>query len=476
MDKKGYYNLLNITNEATADEIKIAYRIKAKELHPDKNRDFNTTKQFQQLNEAYIVLSDEKKRQEYDSYISILFDINFPREEISESEFKQYDINIDNLTCSCDDWVDNRSKYPNYDPRKLCKHLVYKLFSTDLPEEFKPFKDYLKYRKSTFRGVKLFQEIVFLQSSIVVIDYYGTHLYLYLKKQKDMFCSYKVFEVHNYEGVGYKWMNTSNELNDGEILYADNIDGKDYINKRFNVINGDTSLCNHLYKRYLYEEEYRIMQEYKSEYEITSKILIQIKSKYTVLSFNKKLNEMGYIVKSIELNKNNWILQQDGLKYGINYIIDSILPRTEIPSWYISTFFDSKTMSHKHEIQASSINRTNIMWEKKKFNELLKIMDEYKVVKVKNDKSLKQQVREEWLKDVSCHHCSSKNIHKKNKRVYGYGTVQRYQCMDCKSIFQEKVDENLTEENYIANTNLSEDTFEKDREKTIETIKVIDVI
>src|SRR3989339_78565 len=125
MDKKGYYKLLNTTKDATTDEIKIAFRIKAKELHPDKNKNFDTTEQFKQLNEAYMVLSDEKKRQEYDSHASIFLEINFPRDNISESDFKQYDISMDKLTCSCDDWVDNRSKYPNYDPRKLCKHLVY---------------------------------------------------------------------------------------------------------------------------------------------------------------------------------------------------------------------------------------------------------------------------------------------------------------------------------------------------------------
>ena len=40
MDKKGYYKLLNTTKDATTDEIKIAFRIKAKELHPDKNKNF----------------------------------------------------------------------------------------------------------------------------------------------------------------------------------------------------------------------------------------------------------------------------------------------------------------------------------------------------------------------------------------------------------------------------------------------------
>lgn len=481
MGKKGYYKLLNISDKATANEIKLAYRKKAKEIHPDKNKDNDTTKEFQQLNEAYEILSDEVKRKEYD-YDFINF--TFSTGKFDNSEYQIYSTNIKTFNCNCEDWTKNRSNYKSYDPRRLCKHLVSKLLSTDLPEEFKPFKDYLQYRQSTFRGVKLFNEIVFLESSIVVVDYYGAHLYLYLKKQKDEFCSYKVFEVHKYKGIGYKWMGSYyNE----EILYKDKIDGKDYINKRFNVINKDVPLCNFFYRQHLHYEKYRIVEEYKSEFEITSTILKQIKSNYTTQAFNKKLQEMGYIVKSKELNKNDWILQANGLEYGINYTIDSILPSIEIPSWYISTFFDSKTMSFKHEKQINSINKTNIIWNKQKFNKLLEVMNEHVMqspIEKKREPIInkRQLEREKWLINVSCHICGSKNIHKKNKRVYGYGTVQRYQCIDCKKIFQEEIVEemenitdisNITKQDNTANSAQEEEKFNIDKEdiRSINEIK-----
>src|ERR1700722_9737738 len=64
-----YYNTLDISKGATAEEIKKAYRKKAVKFHPDKNPgDSEAEKKFKEISEAYEVLSDEKKRQTYDRY------------------------------------------------------------------------------------------------------------------------------------------------------------------------------------------------------------------------------------------------------------------------------------------------------------------------------------------------------------------------------------------------------------------------
>jgi molecular chaperone DnaJ len=60
-----YYNLLGVSKSASADEIKRAFRKKAHELHPDKGGD---AEKFKKVNEAYQVLSDPQKRQQYDTY------------------------------------------------------------------------------------------------------------------------------------------------------------------------------------------------------------------------------------------------------------------------------------------------------------------------------------------------------------------------------------------------------------------------
>ncbi len=64
-----YYDILEISRTATADEIKKAYRKKALQFHPDKNPgDSEAEKRFKEVSEAYEVLSDDKKRQTYDRF------------------------------------------------------------------------------------------------------------------------------------------------------------------------------------------------------------------------------------------------------------------------------------------------------------------------------------------------------------------------------------------------------------------------
>jgi hypothetical protein len=66
-DSKRYYEILGVSPQASASDIKMAYRKKAQELHPDKNPNKNTTRDFQLLQEAYNILKNPSSRARYDA-------------------------------------------------------------------------------------------------------------------------------------------------------------------------------------------------------------------------------------------------------------------------------------------------------------------------------------------------------------------------------------------------------------------------
>ncbi|MCY4303956.1 MAG: molecular chaperone DnaJ [Aestuariivita sp.] len=69
MSKRDYYDVLGVSRNANADEIKKAFRTKAKQLHPDRNTDkSNAEAKFKEVNEAYEVLKDREKKAAYDQF------------------------------------------------------------------------------------------------------------------------------------------------------------------------------------------------------------------------------------------------------------------------------------------------------------------------------------------------------------------------------------------------------------------------
>lgn len=85
-----YYEILGVAKTASADEIKKAYRKLALKYHPDKNPDNPEAEaKFKKISEAYAVLSDVKKRQEYDTYGSAGFQQRYSQEDI----FRGFDLN-----------------------------------------------------------------------------------------------------------------------------------------------------------------------------------------------------------------------------------------------------------------------------------------------------------------------------------------------------------------------------------------------
>ena len=83
MAQADYYKILGIEKSASADEIKKAFRTLAVKYHPDRNQgDKQAEEKFKEINEAYAVLSDPDKKQQYDTFGSSGFHQQYSQEDI----------------------------------------------------------------------------------------------------------------------------------------------------------------------------------------------------------------------------------------------------------------------------------------------------------------------------------------------------------------------------------------------------------
>ena len=76
MDSLGYYAILGVSQSANFQEIKKSYRKLAKKYHPDKNKSPLAEETIKKINEAFEILSDRRKRKQYDLEASNIYDAN----------------------------------------------------------------------------------------------------------------------------------------------------------------------------------------------------------------------------------------------------------------------------------------------------------------------------------------------------------------------------------------------------------------
>ena len=67
-EKRDLYEVLGVSKTATQEEIKSAHRKLVKQYHPDLNKEPGAEEKFKEVQNAYDILSDEKKRQLYDQF------------------------------------------------------------------------------------------------------------------------------------------------------------------------------------------------------------------------------------------------------------------------------------------------------------------------------------------------------------------------------------------------------------------------
>jgi len=100
-NKKDYYSILGVDEDATQEEIKRAYRRLALEYHPDrKPNDSEAEEKFKEIGEAYAVLGDQEKRRTYDRCSPSQFWQRYQPEDIFKSFsfkdlFREFDLRFD---------------------------------------------------------------------------------------------------------------------------------------------------------------------------------------------------------------------------------------------------------------------------------------------------------------------------------------------------------------------------------------------
>ncbi len=148
------YKELGVSKEASAEEIKKAYRKLAFQYHPDRNPDNpEAEEKFKKINEAYSVLGDEQKRRQYDLYGSSTNSNPYGNQNPFTNQnpySNQYYGNAANFSNADDfwDWFTNSASQQNYGQQNYRNQGNWRFYSWGNSSQKSENKNYASYTKS----------------------------------------------------------------------------------------------------------------------------------------------------------------------------------------------------------------------------------------------------------------------------------------------------------------------------------------
>lgn len=168
-----YYSTLQVSPNASSEEIRVAYKQRAMALHPDKNMDASATKEFQRLVEAYSVLKDPQKRAQYDARGH-----HDEEEEEDDDDYsdEEYD---DGVHCNCPfHHQHGGASFSSYFEELFARHYSqygYRGFFYDEDSDRNFFRKFSAKNSGRFGTLLAFQELLWLTRSYAFCVFLTPH-------------------------------------------------------------------------------------------------------------------------------------------------------------------------------------------------------------------------------------------------------------------------------------------------------------
>lgn len=264
---RNYYEILGISQDATQEEIRTAYRKQAFKYHPDRNTENNvgSDSKMKELNFVYTVLSDPIQRKAYDD--TIKYDSDF---ESYESQASYSYVNIFCTEIEIEDSLGNTSKIS----KGQNIHYLVEIDKSIITWKYKS-KEYFNLTiKEIFNPEK---EDSFAQN--IKYDLKKTPLFLVHIGEKDMIIYQEDFQNHWLSEKTYQKMDKKNGIITGIIVAVILLLGGYYFYQKFKIPEESKFLIE-----YALEDEYNFYEEdiefLKTEYSISKKELKYIDTDY----------------------------------------------------------------------------------------------------------------------------------------------------------------------------------------------------
>ena len=300
---RNYYEILDVSNNATQEEIKSAYRKQAFKYHPDRNSEnkVNSDSKMKELNFIYSVLSDPIQRKAYDD--SIKYSNDFESQKTNNNSYSYINVFCDEIEI-----MDSYGNHSIIHPEQDIFYLV-EIDKSIITWKYKS-KEYFNLTIKKIFDPEQKENF----SKMIKYDLKKTPLFLVHIGEKDMIIYKEDFESHWLSEKTYKTLDKKKGLLTAIIVVVLIFLGGYYFYQKFKIPE---------------ESKFLIENALKDKYNITSETIEYLKTDYSVSEKELKYIDTDYYLvceKSFVKTKEETQLLTIPDSYGLNV---GIVPKSE---------------------------------------------------------------------------------------------------------------------------------------------------